>query len=432
MPGFILEQTVHQGGDGIAVSTRAGGLHEVSETADVVIVGGGVIGTSTAYNLARRGAGRVVLLERDGVAAHASSLSAGLVRTHYSNAPEARLALAGLRWFENWNELVGGDCGFVRTGLANLVASHDHDRLRQNVRTLQDVGVDTALVGPEELVELEPDMRVAEDELAAYEPRSGYADPGRTTRGLAAAASREGADVREGVAVTALLSDGERITGVETTTGFISAPVVVLANGAWSVSLARQVGVEIPIQSVAVRLAFVRRPEAMRGGQDGHLVVLDRAFGAYTRPEGEASSMIGLAGFRQPMGDPDGYRLARDRAFEVLARRQVSMRFPSFGHAPFESERSGPIDLTPDLCAIIDRLQPDGLFVAVGMSGSGFKKGPAIGECLAEMIVEGKARTAPIDDFRLARFHEGPGIVSNGYTVAPEAADVLGGASLVH
>jgi len=77
-------------------------------------------------------------------------------------------------------------------------------------------------------------------------------------------------------------------------------------------------------------------------------------------------------------------------------------------------------------------LQPDGLYVAVGMSGAGFKKGPAIGACVAELIVDGEARTAPIDDFRLARFQEGPGIVSNGYTVAPEAADVLGGGSLVH
>src|SRR6266536_5355782 len=171
----------------------------MSDSAEVVVVGGGVIGSSIAYNLARLGVRRVVVLERDHVAAHASSLSAGLVRTHYSNAPEARLALRGLEWFEHWGDMVGGECGFVRTGLLNLVAREDHEKLRRNVRTLREVGVDTHLIGPEELVELEPDIRVGEDELAAYEPRSGYADPGATTIALAAAARRGGVDVREGV-----------------------------------------------------------------------------------------------------------------------------------------------------------------------------------------------------------------------------------------
>lgn len=404
----------------------------MTETADVVIVGGGVIGTAVAYNLARRGAGRIVLLERDGVASHASSLSAGLVRTHYSNVPEARLAQAGLHWFENWAELVGGDCGFVRTGLVNLVAGHDHERLRQNVKALRDVGVETALVGPEELVELEPDMRVAEDELAAYEPRSGYADPGRTTRGLAAAARRAGAEIREGVEVTGLRTDGERIAGVDTDHGFLAAAVVVLANGAWSVPLAGRVGVEIPIRAVAIRLAFVHRPAAMRRGPAGHAVVLDRALGAYTRPEGEASSLIGLAGLEQPLAEPGRYALPRDATFDTLARRQVALRFPSFGSAPFESQRSGPLDLTPDLCAVIDRVRPDGLYLAVGMSGSGFKKAPAIGACLSELILDGEARTAPIHDFRLSRFQEGSGIVSNVYTAAPEARELLGGGRLIH
>jgi sarcosine oxidase subunit beta len=142
----------------------------VSETAAAVVVGAGIVGTSTAFNLAGLGVPGVVVLDRDRVAAHASRLSAGLVRTHYSNAPEARLALAGTRWFESWAERVGGDPGFHQTGLANLVDRQDHEKLRRNVAMLQGVGVETQLVGPEELVELEPEMRVAEDELAAYEP----------------------------------------------------------------------------------------------------------------------------------------------------------------------------------------------------------------------------------------------------------------------
>lgn len=376
----------------------------------------------------------MLVLERDQVAAHASRLSAGLVRTHYGNAPEARLALAGLHWFENWGELVGGDPGFQRTGLINPVARVDHDKLRRNVAMLQGLGVDTTLVGPEELVELEPGIHVEEDELAAYEPRSGYADPGATTRALAAAARRLGVEVREGVTVTEITAPGDRVTGVETSAGPIASPVVVLANGAWSVPLAAAVGVEIPIRTVGVRLAFALRPAGMRHGWGRHAVVLDRAHGAYTRPEGEDLSMIGLAGARVPLSGPDAYgaEAPPDAEFNTRALGQVARRFPSFAGAPVVRGHSGPIDLTPDLCAIIDRVQPEGLYLGVGMSGSGFKKGPAIGQCLAELIVEGEARTTPVHDFRLTRFAEGRPIASEGYVIAPESVAVLGPANMVH
>ena len=406
----------------------------MSETAEAVVVGAGIVGSSAAFNLARLGVSKVVVLDRDGVAAHASRLSAGLVRTHYSNAPEARLALAGLRWFEEWAELVGGDPGFLRTGLVNLVAREDHDKLRRNVAVLQQVGVETELVGPEELVELEPDMRVAEDELAAYEPRSGYANPGATTRAMADAARRLGADVREGVTVTAIRVEGDRVVGVDTSHGFVGAPVVVLANGAWSVPLAAAVGVEVPIEAVAVRLAFVKRPDAMRRGWGRHLVVLDRAHGSYARPEGEDLSLVGLAGSRVPLSTPDAYEAEAPGSpeFEELARAQVARRFPSFQGAPVLRRQSGPIDLTPDLCAIIDRVEPTGLYLAVGMSGSGFKKGLAIGQCLAELVVHGRSLTAPIHEFRLSRFAEQDPITGDGYVISPESVDVLGPANFVH
>ncbi|HEX6348988.1 MAG TPA: FAD-binding oxidoreductase [Candidatus Dormibacteraeota bacterium] len=385
---------------------------------DVVVVGAGIVGVSTAFNLARLGAGKVLVLERQAVAAQASRLSAGLVRTHYSNAPEARLALRGLEWFENWAQLVGGEVPFWRTGLINPVARQDHDKLRRNVAMLQAVGVETQLIGPEEMVELEPGIRAEEDDLAAYEPRSGYADPGGTTQAMAAGARRRGVEIAEGVEVTRILLEGDRVAGVETSDGQVQAPAVVLANGAWSVPLARAVGVGIPIENVGVRLAFVRRPPDLRPGWGRHAVVLDRAHGAYMRPEGEDLSMVGLSGARVPLSAPDRYEQeARpDAEFEELARAQVATRFPSFAEAPVVARRSGPVDVTPDLCAIIDRVEPEGLYLAVGMSGSGFKKGPAIGECVAEMVVYGEARAVPVPEFRLSRFAENDPIRGEVYS----------------
>jgi glycine/D-amino acid oxidase-like deaminating enzyme len=183
---------------------------------------------------------------------------------------------------------------------------------------------------------------------------------------MAEAARRLGAEVREGVEARAILTEDDRVVGVETSAGRIATGHVVLANGAWSVPLAAAVGVDLPIRPLAVRLGFVERPSRMRRGPAGHAVVLDRANGAYTRPEGEDRSLVGLAAFRHPITDPDAYDIGRDEKFETLARSQVARRFPSFVQAPLVGWRSGPIDMTPDGCAIIDRVGPQGMLVAAG------------------------------------------------------------------
>ncbi|MGH7920042.1 MAG: NAD(P)/FAD-dependent oxidoreductase, partial [Candidatus Dormibacteraceae bacterium] len=333
----------------------------------------------------------------------------------------------------HWDELVGGSCGFHRTGLLNLVARHDQGRLRENVAALQEIGVETSLVGPGELCDLEPALHADQDELAAYEPRSGYADPAATTSSLAAAARSEGVGIEEGVTVTGLQVAGGRVGGVTTTSGDVAAPVVVLANGAWSVALAGMVGLEVPIQPVAIRLAVLARAGVLRPGPAGHPVLLDHASGAYARPDGDRGTLIGLSGLVHPIEGPEAYRLERDQEFERRARDQVAARLPCLAGAPIESWRAGPFDLTPDLCAIIDRVpDPDGLYLAVGMSGSGFKKAPAIGQCVAELIVEGSARTVDIAPFRLGRFASGRQIESRGYSVAPEYAALLGSHDYVH
>ncbi|MPZ12722.1 MAG: FAD-dependent oxidoreductase, partial [Kiloniellaceae bacterium] len=151
----------------------------------VVVVGAGIIGTAIAFHLAQRGMTDVIVCDKGGVAGQASGRSGALVRTHYTNLDEARIALAALPWFEEWEERVGGDCGFAPTGFLQMVDRRDQQTLRRNVEALQHIGVDTRLVGPDEIRDLQPHLHLHGDELAAYEPRSGYADPVATTRCLA-------------------------------------------------------------------------------------------------------------------------------------------------------------------------------------------------------------------------------------------------------
>ncbi len=140
----------------------------MDRTADVVIVGGGVIGASIAFHLTRLGVSDIVILERDDLAAGATGKSGALVRMHYTDAPEARLAAAALPWFEEWDERVGGSCGFVQTGFVQLVAAADADRLRANVAMLRTLGVTTSALSAAELKEMDSGLGLADDEAGAY------------------------------------------------------------------------------------------------------------------------------------------------------------------------------------------------------------------------------------------------------------------------
>ena len=201
----------------------------------------GVQGASLAFHLARRGQ-RVLVLERNAVAAGATGRSSGFVRMHYDLASEAQLAWASYPYFRDWKERVGaGDCSFVRTGFVQLVPPALSDALRANVANQQALGVATQLVTPADIARIVPGAIVDDIEVAAWEPGSGYADPSGTAAGFMAAARSQGARLVTGCQVDRITVAGERVTGVETSRGRFEAPVVVLVNGAWAATVAATV-----------------------------------------------------------------------------------------------------------------------------------------------------------------------------------------------
>ncbi|MQA02367.1 MAG: FAD-dependent oxidoreductase [Streptosporangiales bacterium] len=390
----------------------------MAAVADVVVVGGGVVGASIAFHLARLGAGAVTLLERsERLAAGATGRSGALVRTHYTNEPEAAMAWAAVPWFEEWAERVGGSCGFVQTGFVQLVLPEDNDLLRAHVAMQQRVGIDTRLVDAAELRTLEPALAVRDGELAAYEPRSGYADPVATTEGFAAAAQRHDATVRLDEPVLSLQQQGSRVTGVVTAAGTIAADVVVLANGWWSKAMLADIGVDVPIDPYRAQRTLVERPASLRG-ERGHLTVIDRRHGIYTRPHGTDSTLVGLSSASQPSPLDSGEASEVDREFPDRARARLAAALPAFADSAVRDSAAGPLDVTPDRCCLLGPVDGvEGLQLAVGMSGGGFKKAPAIGACIAELVVEGRASAAPIEPFDPDRFTRGGAIESTAYRV---------------
>src|SRR6266542_2213917 len=260
-------------------------------SADVVIIGGGVNGASIAFNLARLGVRRVALLERRHLGAGASGKSGSLVRMHYTNEAESRLAWESLRVFRDFAAEVGGDCGFEAPGFVQIVDPAHAEALRANVAMQQRLGIDTRLVSREELTEISPDLRVDDIGAAAYEPGSGFADPNATTFAFAAAARRLGATIETDCEVLRILTEGGRVAGVETSRGRIAAPVVVAVPGAWAGTLLGPLGLDFGLEPYRIQISVFRWPAGFQGG---HPVVIDAFHKAWMRPEGASSTLIGF------------------------------------------------------------------------------------------------------------------------------------------
>jgi len=378
----------------------------MARTYDAIVIGGGVIGASTAFHLARAGLGRVALVERRTLCSGNTRKSGAIVRMHYSNDPEARLALASLPYFQHWSEIVGGgSCGFRPTGFAILVGPENEERLGRNVARLRALGVETSVVGPAELREIVPALKTDGVAAAAYEPTSGYADAIMTTRGFAEAAQRLGAEVLEGTTVTALETSGGRITAVRTDGDLLTAPVVVCAANTWSPALLRTAGIDLPVTSRRAQTAYFARPASYAGP---HPVILDTTTALYTRAHGDDQILGGAADETGASpSDPDGYDERADPEFPGAVSARMGRRLPSLAGLPLVRGEAGLYDMSPDTRAIIDGAPGvSGLYLAAGFSGTGFKKAPAVGLGLAELIAAGRATSVDLAPFRFSRYAE--------------------------
>ena len=371
-------------------------------SAEVVVVGAGVVGASVAFHLAERGVGTLVI-DRYGPAAGSTARSGGLIRAHYPTALEADLAWDSLtNYFEPWGARVGGGCGFTRTGFAYLVAEENVEALRYNVALQREVGVETSLVGPDELGEMEPALRTDGVALAAYEPRGGYADPAATAVGFLRAAESLGARFERRSATT-LVVRGDRLRGVRTEQGTLEAESVVLAAGAWSVPLAGSAGLDLPIRPARVRVALFERPYEL----PTHLTLIDTTEGFYARPAAERATLVGSRDSLEWLPTPDEPKPEPDDVFIGEASRKIGRRMPALADAPYRSGRSGILDMTPDGRPILGPAGPEGLFLAAGWSGTGFKKAPAVGAELARWIASGAPERQELESYDLTRFEEG-------------------------
>ncbi len=363
----------------------------MSRTATCIIIGGGVMGASIAYHLARQGNERVMLFERQALCNGTTGRSGAIIRQHYSNDFTIRMARDSLQVFAHFADVVGGDCGFTTTGMLVMANAEGADLLRSNVALQQQEGVPTKLIAPAEIGEVAPGYSGKDIELACYESDTGVADPMATTHCFGQRARDHGATIHEGVTVTRIMTQDGRITGVETTQGTFTAPIVVLAANVWSVALAQDIGITLPIIATRHPMVALRRPNDCGGRQGLHAVCLDMAREIYLRPDIGGVTLVGTTETVLTPENPDHYAQGLTEDEISYFRTRGRECFPALARAVPRGGWAGIYDDTPDYHPILDRLPAyEGLYCAAGFSGHGFKLSPVVGQWMAQLITTGQ------------------------------------------
>jgi sarcosine oxidase subunit beta len=323
---------------------------------------------------------------------------------HYTNPWDARLAWASYTVFRDWPDVMGGEPVFTRTGFVNVVAPAYAGNLVKNVEMLRGIGVDTVALSPRELASLQPFVNVEDVGAAAYEPESGYANPSAVIDGFRRRTQELGGRVLQWTAVTRVVRRESRVLGVETTAGTIEAGAVVVAAGAWAPRLCREIGIPLPARPKAIDTVVVARPPALA---EPHMTFIDNVLGTYFRTESRTLTLVGVP---CPVWDIDPDTIGTGVAPHAVQEGAAILthRIPAMEGATV-SRGYRAFDLySGDRHAILGEVDGiDGLYLATAFSGSGFKIAPAVGTCMAELILDGRAKTVDIEPFSLRRFTEG-------------------------
>jgi sarcosine oxidase subunit beta len=380
-------------GDGLGGTQKS-----VPSTADVVVIGSGLFGASVAYQLTRKGAGRVLLLDQGMPASGDSGRTVGMVRHHYSNDVTAKLAIRGGQIIRDWNDEVGvANSGFVRSGFLLAVPPERLDACIGNVRRLQRLGFDTRFVFPDEIHDIEPLISLEGVAGGAYEPDGGFANSYLMILGWITAAAAMGMEARFNTAVESLIVKRGRIAGVRTSSGVVEAPTVVVAAGAWARPMLADVGWNPPIRLRRIEVSVWRVPA---GGLIPQVVCSDGVSGLVVRPDRANEFMAVAYSPERPVDSLDGFDYTASQKHDQQLGERLRRRFPTLAHARPQRGWAGPYDFTPDWHPIIGAAPGiDGLYMSVGNSGHGFKLAPSIGECLAAEIL---GEQSPIDISQLS------------------------------
>jgi sarcosine oxidase subunit beta len=369
-------------------------------TADVVIVGGGIIGASIAYHLTKRGVRDVLVLERDRLGSGSTGKNAGGIRLQFSSEINVRLSQRSLPRIERFADEIGTDPHFHQVGYLFLITDdRDVGPFERSLAMWSKLGVPAKRIDAVGVTALFPHVRVDDVRFATFCGADGYADPSSMLNGYVARAREGGATFVEGAEVTAIARHDSQVTAVRAKDGEIDARTVVDAAGPWAAQVARLAGVELPIRPLR-RHIFVTEPVA--GIEEDFPLTIEFATGLYAHRE-SGGVLLGMADPDEKPGFDDGVNWD----FMPTVVERALARFPILERASIKTGWAGLYEDTPDKHPILGRVDGlDGFICAAGFSGHGIMHAPVTGELIAELIVDGRT-SLDIAPLRASRFGTG-------------------------
>jgi sarcosine oxidase subunit beta len=377
----------------------------LKSNAEVVVIGGGIMGASTAYHLAKRGCTDVVVLESAEMFGLGSTgLNAGGVRYQFATAVNVELSKLSFGMMERFADEMDQPIALRRCGYLFLLDQEkDLEQFRKNVALQNSLDVPSRVIDVDEIARLAPEVNLDGVIGGTWCPLDGLVDPNGLLQGYVSRARRLGATLYTSAPATGIDVVAGKVTGVSTRDGQIATPNVIIAAGAWSGLIGEMAGVELPVEPIKRQIAVTAEIPNLR---PDFPFVIDFSRSLYFHREGR-----GILTGKSNAEQEAGFDTTVDEDWRLRHLEEAMERLPLLAEAEISAEWAGLYEVTPDDQPILGKLpQVDGLFSCAGFSGHGLMHGPAAGLLLAEEILDGRAHTVNIDPLRYSRFATGAAV----------------------
>ncbi len=375
-------------------------------SADIVIIGAGVMGASIAFQLSKKSNKRVTLIDQTPPLGGMSGRTFGQIRLHYSNALLLEMAMRGVQFFRNWQSEVGyGDPGYVQMGYLLIVVEKQLDALQRNINLAQSLGIETHFVDPAQIKKIEPSLNIDGLVGGVHDPAGGYIDVTRIVLSFLSASQERGVQLMSGVRVDSIETKNGRAVGVRTSVGRIAAPMIINASGPWAGELLAPLDVDLPMEPRRLDTMYLRQQP---GRAQLGCCITDGNSNVAIRPDMGRDFLVGAYPKEMPLAqDPaEGNNAQGDAEHLVRIRKSLAERLPDFTDAVPVRSVSGTYDITPDWHPILGWApNVEGLYLVTGFSGHGLKLAPAVGEAVSSIVLE-KHPEFDLAPVRLERFEE--------------------------
>jgi glycine/D-amino acid oxidase-like deaminating enzyme len=368
---------------------------------DALIIGSGALGCATAFYLTEAGIHRVGIVDRGPLVSGMTRRNAGLVHTHHSSETTSRLALQSLDLYRHWSALIGGNCGFVETGMLILVERDDaSESLRSRVDMHRRLGIDTRMLDVSELPASFPHVSFQGVTGVAFEPASGYVDPVMASQGLVRRAREKGAKFQTGTFVKQIVQQHGAMSEVVTTTGIIQSPLVVITAGIGAERLLAPMGISLDLRAVRGAIGFFEQPASL---YDGHPSILDFESSFFLRPHAFHLTAGGVSDNTTRLKAGETWDEVVTALEMQSLRDSAAMRLPALGESSLKRSHAILYDHMPDGHPALGGVPGvSGLYIAVGFGEDVISLAPAVGRVLADLVVDGRSST-DVNEFRLTR-----------------------------